>query len=107
MKKCFAVLLFAVATPLAAQQQQPDPAKMFMQQMDANKDDKVSLEEFRKPTDMQFQQMDKNGDGYISADEAEAFHKEMQQRMEQMRKQMQQKGGGSGQSGNYGQPPQR
>ena len=68
---------------------------------DANKDGKVTLEEFQAPTEaelqameQQFKYMDKNGDGALTTDELEIFMQEMQQRMQQMQ-QMQQQGGGN------------
>jgi Ca2+-binding EF-hand superfamily protein len=91
MKKIAPVLLFAIATPLVAQppsQQQPNPTDRFFEQLDTDKDGKVSQEEYLKPGVEQFGKIDKNGDGYVSRDEAEAYHSQMQQRMEQMRRQM-------------------
>ena len=126
MKPVIPALLLAAAFPVAAQQpgsDMPSPSQMFMQQMDANQDGAVTLEEFQQPTNEQFKYMDKNGDGRVTADEAEAFHAEMQQRMQQQMQQMQQQGGGqhgqpsgypqhrSGQGtpqrGSYGQYPQQ
>lgn len=122
MKNIAPMLLLAFAAPVAAQSQgggmpgygqpqggaRPDPAQMFIQQLDANKDGKVSLEEFLAPGTRQFGQIDKDGDGYITPDEAKAFQEEMQKRMEQMRQQMQQqRGQQQGQPGGYGQYPQR
>lgn len=101
MKPYIMAVLVAAALPVAAQQpggEQASPSQMFMQQMDANQDGTVSLEEFQKPTNEQFKYMDKNGDGGVTSDEVDAFHQEMQQRMQQMQ-QMQQQGGGQ-----YGQP---
>jgi Ca2+-binding EF-hand superfamily protein len=81
---------------------------MFMQNLDTNKDGKVSKEEYLKPGEEQFRQIDKNGDGAITRDEADAYHKEMQQRMEQMRQQtQQQRQGGEEPGAPAGQYPQR
>lgn len=123
MKTIAPMLLLAFAAPVAAQSQgggmpgygqqsgqaRPDPAQMFIQQLDADKDGKVSLEEFLAPGKKQFAQIDKNGDGYITQDEAQAFQEEMRKRMEQMRQQMQQQRGQQQQQqpGGYGQYPQR
>ena len=106
MRPVITALLVAAALPVFAQQQggdMPSPSQMFMQQMDANQDGAVTLEEFQKPTNEQFKYMDKNGDGRVTGDEAEAFHQEMQQRMQQM--QQQQGGGQHGQPSGY--PQQR
>lgn len=80
------VCAFLLATaPFTALAQQPSMAKLFMMQMDADKDGKVSLAEFQKPTEAQFRRMDKNSDGFVDDGEAEAFSKIMEQRLEQMR----------------------
>ena len=121
MKTLFPALLLAVSLPVAAQQpggaMGGSPSQMFMQQMDANQDGSVSLEEFQKPTNEQFKYIDKNGDGNLTADEVETFHQEIQQRMQQMQQQQmqmqqqqqqQQQGGGQyGQPGGYGQYPRQ
>jgi len=99
-------LLLAIAAPLAVQAeyaQGGSPSQMFLQQFDANKDGKVTFDEFRKPQLEQFQQgiqqqfqyMDKNNDGKVDGAEADAFAEEMQERMEQAQKQ----------EGGYGQAP--
>jgi Skp family chaperone for outer membrane proteins len=104
MKSMIPALLLAMALPVAAQPQgqmaQQSPTQMFMEQKDANKDGKVTLDEFQKPTaeqlkgmEEQFKYMDKNGDGGVTTDELEAFHQEMQQRMQQMQQQQMQRGG--------------
>jgi len=101
MKAMIPALLLAVALPVAAQPQgqmaQQSPAQMFMQQKDADQDGKVTMEEFQQPTaeqlksmEEQFKYMDKNGDGGVTMDELEAFHQEMQQRMQQMQQQQMQ-----------------
>ncbi len=79
-------LLFALATPLAAQQQGqtvPDPSEQFMQELDTNRDGNVTRQEFMKPTEDGFREMDKNGDGLLTKPEVDAYAKEMQQRMQQ------------------------
>lgn len=71
---------------------------MFIQQLDGDKDGKVSKAEFLKPQEMQFAHIDTNGDGNLDKAEVEAFAQKMQQKMEQMRQQQ----GAPGQ-----QPPSR
>lgn len=71
----------------------PDMSQMFMQQLDENKDGKVTLEEFRKPNDAQFAAMDGNKDGAVDHAEITVFSEKMMQRMQQMRQRMQQKSG--------------
>jgi Ca2+-binding EF-hand superfamily protein len=93
MKMIFPVLLFAVTTPLAAQQQGqtlPDPSEQFMMELDTDRDGNVTLEEFMKPTQNGFREMDKNGDGLLTKPEVDAYSKEMQQRMQQSYQQQQQ-----------------
>lgn len=96
MRTLIPALALAIAAPLGAQQPQgstgPGPSEQFIQQFDADKDGKVSEQEFLKPAQGQFRHMDKSGDGYITPDEAQAFQQEMQQRMEQMRQQRGQQG---------------
>lgn len=79
-----------LASPALAQQTQGNPSQMFLQTFDANKDGRVSRDEFVKPQvqqiEKQFQYMDKNGDGSVDAKEADAFAKEMQKRMQRMEK---------------------
>jgi Ca2+-binding EF-hand superfamily protein len=62
----------------------PDMGQLFLDDMDINKDGKVTLAEFRKPSDDQFAFMDTNKDGSVTADEARAFARVMMQRMQQM-----------------------
>lgn len=100
-----AVLLFSSGVAVAQAQvqgheeaPQKEPAVMFIEQIDTSGDGKVSMEEFMMPVQTQaegqFKSMDKNGDGFISQDEADAFQKEMQERIEQMRQQQGQRPGG-------------
>lgn len=113
MNKIVPVLLLTFAMPLAAETQgkgPPDPAQMaqgFIQQLDADKDGKVSLQEFTKPSEQQFRQMDRSGDGFVTAEEAQAVAKDMQQRVQEMQKQMQQRGQSGQPGGGGGQDPQR
>lgn len=84
--------LLALASTSHAQQppaQAPEgsPVKMFIMQLDADKDGKISLEEFILPQQEQFKFMDKDGDGYITEAEFEAFAQEMRQRMQQQMQQ--------------------
>jgi len=92
MKPIITTLLPVAAAPLVAQPQggnAPSPSEMFIQRMDTDHDGKVTLEEFQRPTNEQFKYMDKNGDGAVTADEADAFHQEMQQRMQMQQGQQQ------------------
>lgn len=86
MNKIAPVLLLAIATPLAAQQQQqnaPDPSERFMQELDTDRDGKVTLQEFMKPTEDGFREMDENGDGLLSKPEVDAYSKKVQQQYQQ------------------------
>lgn len=88
-------IALAFSTPLFAQPPSAGSmADMFMQQLDADKDGKVSKEEYMKPHNMQFAHMDTNGDGVLDKAEIEAFAQKMQQQMQQMRQQ----GGPQGQT---------
>ena len=68
---------------------------MFFQQFDANQDGKVSKAEFLQPTEAQFEHMDRDKNGALDAAEVKAFNEEMEQRMQEMRRLMQQQQGGS------------
>ena len=83
--------LFATAAMAQGQAPQQDPGQAFVQNFDANKDGKVSKEEFLQPAQAQFKHMDRNGDGFISLDEARAAAEERRRQMEQMRQQQQQR----------------
>ena len=90
--KYFSVVLLAVSMQLAAQKpggQGQDPIQIFMKQFDVNKDDVVSMDEFKAPQikslEQQFTLMDKNKDGNVDRAELEQFAQEMRKRMEQMR----------------------
>lgn len=93
MKK--ALLAIAVmSSPVIAQQgqmpQMPDLETMFFEQFDIDKDGQVSKAEFLAPTEAQFEHMDKDQSGALDRAEVKAFNEEMQQRMQQMQRQMQQ-----------------
>ena len=90
------VLLLVISMPLVAQTpggspQGQDPGQMFMQRFDANKDNVVSLDEFKTPQiemlEQQFTFMDKNKDGNVDRGELDQFAQDMRKRMEQMRQQ--------------------
>jgi len=83
--------LSAVGVSAQTQQGQGDPARGFVQHFDTDHDGRVSKAEFLRPAEEQFKQMDRNGDGYISLDEARIAAEERRQRMEQMRRQGQQR----------------
>lgn len=90
-KTVLSVLAIAfVSMPLFAQQPphaNMTPGKVFMIQFDADKDGKVTLQEFLKHPTAQFKAMDKNGDGIASEQEADAYAEEMRKRAQQMQKQ--------------------
>lgn len=52
----------------------PRGPEHFMQKLDADKDGKVSKDEWRAKGDAMFSESDTNGDGFITRDEAKAFH---------------------------------
>ncbi len=93
MKYLIPAVACFIAAPLYAQPPQGNPSQMFLQTFDANNDSRVSKDEFVKPQvqqiEKQFDYMDKNHDGVIDQSEADAFAKEMQQKMQQMRQQHQ------------------
>ena len=96
-KSIIAALLFSAPVlaqqPSLGQQQMPDLEGMFFQQFDVDQDGTVSKAEFLKPTEAQFEYIDRNKDGVIDRAEVQTFNKEMQQRLEEMQRQMQQHGG--------------
>ena len=91
MKKITLLTLIALSSPLLAEQAPqgapPSMSDAFMQQLDADKDGKVSKAEFLKPYEAQFAHIDKNKDGSIDKAEIEAFAAEMRQHMEQLKQQ--------------------
>ncbi len=95
MKKI--TVLGALLLPLAAVAQPPaggpppSLADSFMNSLDANKDGKVDKNEFLKPYEKQFQMMDANHDGAVDRSEIEAVERQMKARMEQMRRQREQR----------------
>jgi Ca2+-binding EF-hand superfamily protein len=98
VKKSIIAAMFLSATVLAqqppmGQQQMPDLEGMFFQQFDKDQDGTVSKAEFLRPTEAQFDHMDRNDDGVIDRAEVQAFNEEMQQRLEEMQRQMQKPGG--------------
>ena len=80
MKKFVPVLLLAIAAPALAQQSY-DPVADFMGRFDANKDGKVTREEFTAPQlevmAKQFDYMDKNKDGKITLEEFKSPQQEV------------------------------
>ena len=89
----FSAPLFAQQAPMQQMQQMPDLDAMFFEQFDTDKDGRVSRAEFLKPTEAQFDHMDRNKDGMLDQDEVKAFNAEMNQRMEEMQRQMMQQQG--------------
>ena len=102
MKKAIialAVPFAMLSAPALAQQpqmQMPDLGELFFKQFDANQDGQVSKAEFLQPTEAQFDHMDRDNNGALDAAEVKAFNEEMEQRMREMRRRMQQQGGGQG-----------
>ena len=84
MKVRTGLLLLALPLVTAAQDNR---LQMFFDRMDADRDGKISLEEFQKPAVDNFRQIDANGDGGIDMAEVEAFGGMMRRRMQQMRQQ--------------------
>lgn len=92
MKTLLAVTPLLLLPALSSAQQPPGDAPRsmadaFMQQLDANKDGRVSESEFLEPHKRQFKNMDSNRDGGIDQAEIKAFEQQMRQRMEQRRQQ--------------------
>jgi Ca2+-binding EF-hand superfamily protein len=91
MKYLIPAVAMVLAAPLYAEQQMGNPSQVFLQTFDADKDGRVSMDEYVKPQvqniQKQFDYMDKNKDGHVDADEADAYAKEMQERMQQMQQQ--------------------
>ncbi len=91
MNKTTLLTLIALSSPLLAQQAPQDapPAMpdVFMQQLDMDKDGKVTKAEFLKPEEAKFAHIDKNQDGSIDRAEIDAFDAEMRQYFEQSRQQ--------------------
>lgn len=98
MKYFLAASMLAVSLPMAAyaqqqgmqsQQNMPDPGQMFLKQFDANKDGKVTMDEFLQPQvermKQGFMQMDANNDGVVTAEEASAYMNKQMEQMRQMR----------------------
>ncbi|MCP5305471.1 MAG: EF-hand domain-containing protein [Chromatiaceae bacterium] len=98
MNKIMFAFVLASASAMAQQPQMPQMPQMpnldelFMKQFDANQDGKVSKDEFLKPTVEQFDHMDSNHDGALDAAEVKAFNDEMQKRVQELQRQMQQHG---------------
>lgn len=93
MKKTLIALTFICPTAFAQQgqmPQQPDLVEMFFKQFDSNKDGLVSKAEFMKPTEAQFDHMDRDKNGSLNPVEVKAFNDEMEQRMQEMQRKMQQ-----------------
>ena len=58
-----------------------DAGAAFIHHFDADKDGKVSLDEFRAPGDKSFKTIDADGDGFATAEEAAAFEQKMREMM--------------------------
>lgn len=93
MKHFILALALSSTAVMAQPPQMPDLNDLFFKQFDSNQDGKVSKAEFMKPTEAQFDHMDKDNDGALDKAEVKAFNDAMQQRMQELQKQMQQHGG--------------
>ena len=90
MKNTLFIVLFVPMLAFAQEptSNMPDMGQVFLQQLDADKDGKVTQAEFRAPRDKTFGIMDSNKDGAVDANEARDFSRMMMQRMQQMQQQM-------------------
>jgi len=83
--------LITLSSPLLAQQAPqgapPSMSDAFMQQLDADKDGKVTKAEFLAPYEAQFAHLDKNKDGSVDKAEIDAFAEEMRQHMQKSKQQ--------------------
>ena len=96
MKTTLAVLALFSTAAFAQPGQMPDLEAMFFKQFDADQNGTVSKAEFLKPTEQQFAHMDRDDNGALDSAEIKAFNDEMNQRMQEMQRQMQQHGGTQG-----------
>ena len=91
MNKITLLTLIALSSPLLAERAPqgapPSMSDAFMQQLDADKDGKVSKAEFLAPHEAQFAHIDKNQDGSIDKAEIEAFAEAMRQHMQKLKQQ--------------------
>ena len=92
MKRTLALVALISAPVLAQQGEMPNLEELFFKQFDANQDGQVSKAEFLVPTEAQFDHMDGDKNGALDAAEVKAFNTEMQQRMQEMQRRMQQQG---------------
>lgn len=67
----------------------PDPGETFVKNLDKDGDGKVSETELQQPTADAFARMDSNADGAATPDEAAAYFTQMQQKMEEQMRMMQ------------------
>lgn len=93
MKYTILALALTSSAAFAQMPQMPDLNELFFKQFDTNQDGKVAKAEFMQPTEAQFDLMDKDGNGALDKAEIQAFNDAMQQRMQELQKQMQQHGG--------------
>ncbi len=80
MKTLFAAL-FLLAGSSAHAAAEGNSGTAFIHHFDADKDGKVSLDEFRAPGDQSFKTIDADGDGFATAEEAAAFEQKMRDMM--------------------------
>ena len=59
-----------------------------LQDLDANGDEKVDLNEFLANAERRFLELDANSDGYVTQDEAREHHKKLRKKHKKMRKEM-------------------
>ena len=74
-------LLLGLGGPALAQAPGPDGRRQghMLEQMDTNKDGRISREEHAKAAEQRFVRMDANGDGFVTKEEAEQAHKAMRE----------------------------
>ncbi len=80
MKTLFAALTLLTGSSAFAAAE-GDAGAAFIHHFDADKDGKVSLDEFLAPGVQSFKTIDADGDGFATAEEAAAFEQKMRDMM--------------------------
>lgn len=88
MKRLTVLAAALIASPLALAMPphaggMPDIGEMFLKQFDADKDGKVTRDEFLASREAQFDRIDSNGDGTVDQSELEVLKTELMQHMQQ------------------------